>query len=151
MGLISKPIVAKLGKKFGVRQSASEQLETGNVLIPVTIADSLVTDTRIVSQTVAYTIPTTLTSHVVPSGKRWRFVAYSCYLASGTATFDQVTIGTSTSQIILFRQTAAATLNYVAPTDIYLTEGQFIGFNMAAVTGAGNANCTLLYEEEDIY
>ncbi len=152
MGIVGKPIVAKLSKKFQVRQFATEQLETGAIITPITNVDNLVIDTKILSAIVAVSTPGTVyTSHVVPLGKRWRIVAINIYVASGTFTFDQFVIGTPTAQVPIYRQTAAATLTTQTTTDIKLTEGQFIGFNVPAVTGAGNANATLMYEEEDAY
>lgn len=70
MGFISKPIFSRLAKRFQIRQAASEQLESGQVLVPITNADELVRERKEQVETATATNKTS--NFTVPLGKLWR-------------------------------------------------------------------------------
>lgn len=75
MGFISKPIFAQLAKRFSVRQAGVEQLESGQVLVPVTNADELVRSVKLAQTTGSTTARND--DYTVPLGKTWYILVIS--------------------------------------------------------------------------
>lgn len=154
MGRVSKPVMAKLGKRYGVLQEAAQSLETGTILTPVTNADELVKIPNIATVgPVAISATGKVNVVSVPKGKRWTVYAAEILLSTGTYTFNAIYATAkdgSTACTMYYTATAATRLvtNGMAP--FILNEDMQLGVEVAAFTGAGNATFFYAYVEEDI-
>ena len=149
MGFISKPVFSRLAKRYGIRQSSSETLESGQVLVPFTDADSLLrvskatgkqdTDTEIVH------------TYEVPSGKRWhiRYIGMKRAQAGSIAAdvYGSYEIS-GVSEVPLY--SVASATSYFSNLNFILDEGSSIVITFGSGT-SGNLNSGLIYEEEDLY
>ena len=144
MGFISKPIFSRLASRFQIRQAASEQLESGQVLVPTTNVDELL---RVNQSKIDTGTATDLdSSWTVPSGKLWRIWAWGCDRdQAGTA---KVWLECQTNYVKWIAVSASATAHGGILNGLPLREGDVI--NISAGTGtSGDISNSIFYTEED--
>ena len=149
MGLISKPIFSRLAKRYGIRQASSEALESGQVLVPTTNADSLLKVAK------ATGLKQTMTdgnlTFTVPSGKRWHVK----FLGIKRENTGEITVDIYGSyelpgvdEVPLYYVASGTT--HFDSVDLTLDEGTIIQTTFGTGT-IGNCYFGLVYEEEDLY
>lgn len=154
MGRVSKPVMAKMGKRYGVLQDANQALQTSDILIPITNADELVKTPLIATVgPVAISATGKLNIVSVPVGKRWTVYAAEVLLSSGTYTFNAIyaTAKDGSTACTMYYVAAGSTrlvTSGMAP--FILNEGMQLGVEVLSFTGAGNATFFYAYVEEDI-
>ena len=143
MGIVSKPIFAKLAKRFQIRQESAESLRSGDVLVPVTDADDFVREPKF--QTTSSTTTGRTDTYTVPLGKTWRVLAINAARANAGDNFIYVSDGTI-EPILAYN---AASTNLVWNTfPLRVGEGKSIKVQMSAGT-SGALVSNIYYLEED--
>ena len=146
MGFISKPIFARLAKRFEIRQDAAQSLESGGVLVPITNADELV---RLRKEQVETATATNKTSNfTVPLGKLWRvwIVSIERQQADGT---NYTYINAPNGDSILIATTATSKTHFQTfHGGMPVQEGWTIQVTAGTGTSGGITNA-IYYEEED--
>jgi len=145
MGLISKPIFARLAKRFQVRQTTVEQLETGNTLVPVTIADDLLKTVVFAGQAEVATDATH--TFPVPAGKTWTLQAVS--MNRDNAAAMRISAGESEYRVRL--ATGAATDTVASWTGSLLLKQNQVVEAVYSTGVSGDLVTTITYIEEDDY
>ena len=144
MGLISKPIFSRLAKRYDIRQAASESMESGQVLVPVTNADELLRIAKGSSTTAPNNTARTDT-YTVPNNKKW--ILYWATCARANTGDNIIDLQISGSRYTITRNTASTLLN-VALNQIPLSAGDSVIIEMQAGT-SGALYSYVFYAEED--
>ena len=153
----SKEIIERLVKRYLLVDVTMEKnkLELLQYILPVTSVDELLRNVIFSSEIKTPGATGRLLTHTVPSGKRWRLIAYSVARSgAGDATYSEISVGENgglATGLPIETFTAVVGKNGTfSAENLWLPEGWEVGPTLAAWT-TGNTIMTLILEEEDAY
>ena len=144
MGFVSKPIFAKLARRFQIRQEAAESLQSGQTLVPTTDADDFVREPK--SQTTSGTATGRTDTYTVPLGKTWRVLAINAARANAGDNYIYIVDGAI--EPMLDFNAASTNLCWNDASGLRIGEGRGIKVQMSAGT-SGALVSIIYYLEED--
>lgn len=152
-GEVKKPLWGKLAKRFLVSQGSSPQMVLGDTLTPITNADSLVFDPKILESSNGVDCTTTgwKTIWTVPAGKRYTILCLEVWLGTGsTARADKFGILYDTARCTIYKVTAASQLVNYLTTPLKCEQGWSIQVNVSTSNAGDYFTGEMLYLEEDV-
>lgn len=144
MGFISKPIFARLVKRFQIRQDKTEFLENSHYVVPVTDADALVRETKY--QTTTGTATNRTDTFTVPLGKRWHMLSFCASRTNAGVISIQIVVQGQAMEINATAATATAGYWNYYPMRLDAGDSAQIVFNSGT---SGPLTSVIYYLEED--
>jgi len=156
----NRPILSRLSSRFKLLEnglSIPNPVVMASQIIPVTSIDELLTDLKIVTDTIAVTSTGSKNSSVtvVPAGKRWRLRSFQATLASGTFTMSAIILQDYGGvYCYVYSVTPSVTVILIGPNywnQQRLDQQWTISVLVDTKAVNGTVEIRMAYEEEDAY